>query len=205
MNQWFYSKGGVQEGPFQESEMRSRITSGQVSASDLVWREGMAEWLPLAQVAELSAPAASGADASPYVTPGANPAVTPQAGAYAPAPPTSGLAIASMVCGILAILSSCAYVGILFGIPAVITGHMAMKSFRNPQDSKGGKGMAIAGLICGYLGSLISLVLIVIVAFAVNSSEGFIREAMDEAQRQQQEQIEEMEQAEEQIREENAE
>ena len=43
------------------------------------------------------------------------------------------------------------------------------------------------------------------VVFAFNSKDGFIREAIEEAERQQQEQAEGMEQAEEPIREENAE
>ena len=205
MNEWFYSKGGAQEGPFHEAEMRSRITSGQVSKRDLVWREGMAEWLPLAQVAELSAAPVTGAEASPYSTPGTSPTPLPQASAYASVPPTSGLAIASMVLGILAILSSCAYIGILFGIPAVITGHMAMKSFRNPLVPKGGKGMAIAGLICGYLGSLISLFFIGFLIYAFNTTNGFMNDAMEEAERQRQEQAEQMEQADEPVRDENAE
>ncbi len=205
MNEWFYSKGGAQEGPFEEAEMRTRITSGQVGVSDLLWREGMAEWLPLAQVSEFSSASASSDSTSPYVTPETNPASAPQAAAYAPIPPTSGLAIASLVCGILAILSSCVYVGILFGIPAVITGHMAMKSFKNPQEPRNGKGMAIAGLVCGYLGSLITLGVILFGFLFYKNNKGMIEDAIEEAQRQQQEQIEEMEKAGEKIIEENAE
>ncbi|MDB4382102.1 DUF4339 domain-containing protein, partial [Akkermansiaceae bacterium] len=72
MSEWYYGQGGQQEGPLDEATMRSRIASGQVSSSDLVWREGMAEWLPLAQVSELAtAPVA--AASSPYVTPTTNP------------------------------------------------------------------------------------------------------------------------------------
>ena len=54
MGEWYYGKGGQQEGPFDEATLRQRIASGQVNPTDLVWREGMAEWLPLSQVAELS-------------------------------------------------------------------------------------------------------------------------------------------------------
>ncbi|MEJ6559677.1 MAG: GYF domain-containing protein [Akkermansiaceae bacterium] len=183
MSEWYYGQGGQQEGPFDDAAMRGRIAAGQVSATDLVWREGMAEWIPLAQVSELAA--APAAAASPYETPGANPTAAAAATPYAATPPTSGLAIAALVLGILAILSSCMYIGILFGIPAVICGHIAMKSFKNPQLPKGGKGMAIAGLICGYLGSVISLCMIGFVAFAMNSTDGFMHEAIKEAQQQQ--------------------
>ncbi len=158
MTEWYYGQGGQQEGPIDDATMRSRIAEGLVGSGDLVWREGMPEWLLLGQVSELSA--VSAPQASPYATPSTNPYPAQPAVAYVAAPPTSGLAIASLVCGILAILSICFHIGIIFGIPAVICGHLAMKSFKNPQLAMGGKGMAIAGLICGYIGSLISLVII---------------------------------------------
>ncbi|MDB4816971.1 GYF domain-containing protein [bacterium] len=180
MSEWYYGQGGQQAGPIDEATMRSRIAAGQVGPADLVWREGMAEWLPLAQVAELAS--ASAADASPYATPGTNPLAAQQQ-YYAPAAPTSGLAIASMVCGILSIILC--YVNAIVGIPAVICGHMAMKRIKASQGQIAGKGMAIAGLICGYLGSVISLCMIGFVAFAMNSTDGFMHEAIKEAQQQQ--------------------
>ncbi|MDB4287913.1 hypothetical protein N9914_01265, partial [bacterium] len=39
--------------------------------------------------------------------------------------------------------------------------------------------------ICGYLGSVISLCMIGFVAFAMNSTDGFMHEAIKEAQQQQ--------------------
>lgn len=74
--QWYYTKGGVQTGPLEESELRSRIANGEVGAGDLIWRDGMANWLPMSQIPELSgltaaAPATTAA-ASPYAAgPGA--------------------------------------------------------------------------------------------------------------------------------------
>ena len=66
------------------------------------------------------------------------------------APPTSGLAIASLICGIVAIVS-CTFVT---GIPAVICGHMALTQIRNSPMPMGGQGMAMAGLVTGYLALL---------------------------------------------------
>ena len=63
---------------------------------------------------------------------------------------TSGLAIASLVCGILGFLT-CG----LTGIAAVITGHFAMSSIKRANGSLEGKGMALAGLITGYFSFLI--------------------------------------------------
>ncbi|MGJ8696113.1 MAG: DUF4190 domain-containing protein [Verrucomicrobiaceae bacterium] len=193
MSEWFYGREGQQYGPIDEATFRARIATGEIAPSDLVWKEGMAQWIPLSQTGEVaSAPA--GGSTSPYASPASNPVggVTPAMSSI----PTSGLAIAALVCGILAIVSSCMYVGILFGIPAVICGHMAMKRTADPQNPVGGRGMAIAGLICGYLGSLLSLVMIGFIVFAFNSKDGFMKEAMEEAERQQQERIDRVEKVE---------
>ncbi len=56
MNLWYYSKMGLQQGPVPEDELRTKIRRGEIGDSNLVWREGMGDWLPLSQVAELSTP-----------------------------------------------------------------------------------------------------------------------------------------------------
>ncbi len=56
---------------------------------------------------------------------------------------TSGLAIVSLICGIVGCIPG-------VGIAAVITGHMALGRIKI--SGQGGRGMAIAGLILGYLG-----------------------------------------------------
>ena len=85
-----------------------------------------------AVVADLPAGPASGL--APYHT------------GYYPAtqPPTSGLAIASLVCGVAELFT----LGIA-AIPAVILGHMARGQIRRTGER--GDGMAIAGLVLGYL------------------------------------------------------
>ena len=59
---------------------------------------------------------------------------------------TSGMAIASMVLGIVS------YVLCLLpltGIPAIILGHIALGKIRSSNGTIGGNGMAIAGLVMG--------------------------------------------------------
>lgn len=51
---WFYSKNGTQLGPLTEQELSEKASRGEVSVSDLVWKEGMSDWKPLGQVAEFS-------------------------------------------------------------------------------------------------------------------------------------------------------
>ncbi|MFC4114148.1 DUF4190 domain-containing protein [Nonomuraea zeae] len=62
-------------------------------------------------------------------------------------PPQSGLAVASMVIGILSWVFVCFYG--FPGILAVILGHMARSQIR--AGTHRGEGMAIAGLILGYI------------------------------------------------------
>jgi len=76
---------------------------------------------------------------------------------------TSAGAIASLVLGILSVL----LLGLLAGIPAVICGHMSLS--RISRDALlAGRGLAIAGLIAGYVGiawsiGIIALTIIVLI------------------------------------------
>jgi len=93
----------------------------------------------------------------------AGPMMPYQGGYYPPmmpAQPTSGLAIGAMICGIAEIFT----LG-LAAIPAVILGHLARAQIR--QTGERGDGMAIAGLVLGYLG--IAGWLLVILAIASHS------------------------------------
>ena len=79
----------------------------------------------------------------------------------------SGLAIASLVLGILAVVTFWTYVGgILLGLIAIVLGVIALGRVRR------GRGMAIAGVVLGTLGLLFSAVLIGLTAWVFNSSGG---------------------------------
>lgn len=45
--QWFYSTGDKQQGPVTEVHFKSLIQNNVITPDTLVWKEGMAEWLPL--------------------------------------------------------------------------------------------------------------------------------------------------------------
>lgn len=84
---------------------------------------------------------------------------TPPIAVAAAQPKNSGLAICSLVCGILAILLSVVCIGPLFSIPAVICGHMAYGRIRRSAGALSGQGLALGGLITGYTGlALIPLI-----------------------------------------------
>ena len=73
--------------------------------------------------------------------------------APAPSPQTNGLAIASLVLALTG--------GILLaGLPAIITGHIAQRQIRERGQS--GNGLAVAGLVVGYLTLAIAFLLIIV-------------------------------------------
>ena len=141
MAQWFYGENGQPAGPVDDAEFSSLIASQRINPATMVWREGMSGWLPLSQVR------ANG---------GLFPQPTPMMIGMMN-PPTSGLATASLVLGI----TSFVVCGLL-GIPAVICGHMALNQIDNSALPMGGRGMAIAGLVCGYLINLLILAIVVV-------------------------------------------
>lgn len=153
-NEWYFSKNLTQMGPVDESELRSKIAAGEVLPTDKVWTEGMADWKVVSEVDALSAglpmrvPAGP---ASPYSPP-------TQASTPGPtvSPPTSGLAIASLVCGLVGLIS-CSF---LTGIPAVICGHLALSRIQASSGALGGRTLAVVGLISGYM-------CLIVIAFVV--------------------------------------
>jgi len=71
---------------------------------------------------------------------------------------TSSFAVTSLVCGILG-WTLFPFIG---SILAIIFGHMARAEIRREPD-KDGDGMAVAGLLLGYLSFLIAVVAIVFI------------------------------------------
>ena len=62
----------------------------------------------------------------------------------------------SLILGILSLMVFCCIGGIPMGIAAAITGYIGMNNANNNPMQYGGKGMAIAGMILGIVGFLIS-------------------------------------------------
>ena len=75
-------------------------------------------------------------------------------------PKNCGLAIWSLVLGVLSL--TCFW--LLTAIPAVICGHMAYSRIRRSAGALSGEGLALAGLITGYIGIAASIFLIPLMA-----------------------------------------
>ncbi|MDB6116486.1 MAG: hypothetical protein JWO08_267 [Verrucomicrobiaceae bacterium] len=89
---------------------------------------------------------------------------------------TDGTAIASMVLGILSLIS-----GFITGLPAVLCGHMARSTIRRSGGAYSGDGLAVGGLILGYVTSTLTVIWLALLlgGFPVPGSkamEGFTKE-----------------------------
>ena len=76
-------------------------------------------------------------------------------------PRTNGLAVASLVCGIGQFLGF----WLLASVPAVICGHMARRRIR--QTGEQGDGMALAGLVLGWIGIGLSALFVAAIVIGV--------------------------------------
>jgi hypothetical protein len=74
---------------------------------------------------------------------------------------TNSLAIASLCCGIGQLL-----VGILAGIPAIVLGFVAISQIRRTGEN--GRGMAIAGIVLGFVSIIATAVLIAVLIVLVH-------------------------------------
>jgi len=150
--QIYVHKNNQQLGPFTEAEIQAQLSAGTLTLADPVWWEGQASWLPLGQ-SPFAAALVPGVPPVPPSIPGVSP-IAPPAGER-----TSGVAIGSLVCGILGF-----FTGGLLGIVAVILGHIGLSQIKKNPTLKG-HGMALAGLILGYVSFV--LIFISIVAISV--------------------------------------
>lgn len=176
----YVARGGQQSGPFPLDEVRRQLAAGELSLEDLGWTEGQSEWVQLRSFPALNAtaptPPLPAAPTPPTLPAPTAAASLPAAAAYLPPAPAaarveqSGLAIASLILGILGVTA----VPVLTSLPAVICGHMAKAEIRKSGGRLSGEGMATAGLITGYF-SLVCCILFVIGMIALFAIPAFMQ------------------------------
>jgi hypothetical protein len=86
------------------------------------------------------------------------------------AAPTSGVAAASLVVGVFSLAGACCTFG-LVSIVAIVLGHLGMRDTRD--GAKSGRGLAVAGLVTGYLSLVTAVPLTIWVLSWVNGSAGW--------------------------------
>jgi hypothetical protein len=131
-------KNNEQYGPYELSELESFVAQGSFSISDMCWQDEWDEWKPLSAIITRQPPKPNGHS----ITSGGDGKSS-----------TSALAITSLVLGVISLFG-----GFIFGIPAVICGHIAVTRIRRSNGSLTGEWLGYAGLGFGYLGTLIGTV-----------------------------------------------
>lgn len=58
---WYYARGEQRMGPVDDEQILSLASTGQITAQTLVWREGMADWMPWGRAPRPAGPDDSGA------------------------------------------------------------------------------------------------------------------------------------------------
>lgn len=127
-DQYHIMMGGQQAGPYSRAVLQQWLAENRIHPTDLCWAPGMQSWEPL----------------SAHF--GVRPPTLPIRAAS-----SSGMAVASLVCGIVSLMC-----GLFAGLPAIIFGHVARK---RALTQGGGTGMATAGLVMGYISVIVTLLL----------------------------------------------
>jgi hypothetical protein len=162
MAQWYYAQNNQQFGPHDEGAMRNLLQNGTVQANDLVWRDGMANWIPAHSVPEFSTFFAHQQPVSGQVAQnigyGQQPGYPPQHVGYA-TPYSSGVAPKSyLVEAILVTLCCC----LPFGIAGIVYAAQVNSKFQ-AGDFAGAAAAAESAkkwVLIGFITGIIANVLI---------------------------------------------
>ncbi len=155
--EWFYADESKQQISVDESELPGLVEEDKINPTTLVWNETMADWKAASEVR----PDLFGLEPTPpALSPAQHPVSSPMAGLPRATAPASGTAITSMVLGIVGLLSMLGFppCAPIFSLPAVICGHIARKQAKEETLPSSNNGLALAGLVTGYIGLAIALI-----------------------------------------------
>ena len=144
MADWHCSINGEQYGPVAEEELIRWIQQGRVAALDLVWRDGMGEWVTAGSIPEFM---------GMFAQPGHPP---PVHGAHRPGSrkhlrPHRGGAVLAL--GIIGLTACC-----ICGIIAWSMGSADLTEMAAGRMDRSGEGLTQAGKICGMISVIIACV-----------------------------------------------
>jgi len=186
---WFYANESDEQILVDNEEALQELAkAGSVRPETLVWNETMDDWLPCRQVkpewfsgdsggaAALESenadatPSIVSAPASPHALQQTDP--TPTLPVQAQPAGQDGMALASLICGIVGLfLIGCYGAGFPIAVAAVICGHLSRRRLVEAGDTTSA-GMALAGLITGYiaLGIVVLMVLGILVFIGLGAA-----------------------------------
>ena len=142
------ARDGKPVGPFSLEEVNRQLAAGTLSLSDQAWYEGAAGWAPLSTVPGVSGSTSMPATRDPAAL--VSPAGTAVTAVVAPTAATEPLAIFSLVLSLLGMFGFCCMPVVLTGIAGVVCGHIALSRIQARPELQG-HGLAVAGLVVGYL------------------------------------------------------
>lgn len=95
--EWYYARNNQQQGPVAVQLLQDMARSGQLQPTDLVWQQGMPNWIPASQVPQLFAAQPAPAYAAPIQHEQYGGYYPPQPQRYAMETPSTYLAQAILV------------------------------------------------------------------------------------------------------------
>lgn len=177
---WHYSPDGAARFEASEETLRQLARDGKLPPSALLWREGLADWQPAAQVrpdlfetTPPPPPPPPDDAAAPVLLP-PEPPPAPAAAYFPPLVPASRPAqsssLVSAISGSIGLFSGlggfcCCFgfaVAPIAGLVGVIFGHMAYSATKNDPEGAQDRTLSIVGMITGYLALLVTAVLVLL-------------------------------------------
>jgi hypothetical protein len=159
--EWFYAVGSTQHGPVPAETILQMIASGQLTPENLVWRDGMPQWMRAGDMPIFAPPIAR--PIGPTSIPPPPPPLGQPLGAYYPDPQTAALqskASTAMAIGIISLVLSacvCGPAGVGMGIWAWIAGNQVPPGYPFSGQARAGVVCGIIGIVLGSLTSVFSV------------------------------------------------
>jgi len=152
---WYVGIKGQRSGPLTSSQLRQMAARGELGPGDMVWQEGMANWVAASTIKGLFAAPTAGAPraGNPYAAPAASDILVTSAGLQAGGGP---IVYAEFLPRVGAALLDALFLGLMNCIPAAGMGIAAVVLAGRDQDVQQGL-MAIANLCSNLLGFAIGV------------------------------------------------
>jgi hypothetical protein len=192
--EWYYARGNQQQGPVALHAIQDLLRTGQLQPNDLVWKQGMPNWVAASQVPELYGQPthpvppqqqvggwqqpqqpAQPMPQSPYAPPG-YPAAAPGTPYYqdpsAPYGATgksyNGMAITSFVLSLVGLV----FCGFILGVIAIVLGAIALNGMKSSGNQQG-RGLSIAGIVIGILDIIAGIIITLVIFGNAHRNGGF--------------------------------
>ena len=140
------ARDGKELGVYSLEEVNRQLAAGTLRLTDQAWYEGATGWAALSTVPGVGA---APAPASPAAAP-VSPAVAAAPAVVVPARKSEQLAVLSLILSIFGLCGFCCGFFLVSAIAGIVCGHLALSRIKaNPELE--GRGLAMAGLIIGYV------------------------------------------------------